>query len=162
MTIFDYAVLTILLISIIVSVMRGLVREILSLIGWVAAFVVASLFANDAAALLPSVIGLPILRVIVAFLLLLLGGALLMALVNWGILRAISAAGLDLADRGLGGLFGLARGVVIVIALVMVGGMTRLPQMSVWKDALLSPLAETAVNTLLPFLPDEIASKVKF
>lgn len=162
MTIFDYAVLTILLISIIVSVLRGLVREILSLIGWVAAFVAASLFANQAAALLPSVIGLPILRIIVAFLLLLLGGALVMALVNWGILRAISAAGLDLADRGLGGLFGLARGFVIVIALVMVGGMTRLPQMDVWKDALLSPLAETAVNTLLPFLPVEIASKVKF
>ena len=162
MTIFDYAVLAILLISIIVSVLRGLVREILSLIGWVAAFVVASLFASEAAAWLPSVIGLPILRFIVAFLLLLLGGALLMALVNWGILRAISAAGLDLADRGLGGLFGLARGLVIIVALVMVGGMTRLPQMEIWKTALFSPLAETAVNTLLPFLPDEIAGKVKF
>ena len=162
MSIFDYAVLSILLISIIVSVLRGLVREILSLIGWVAAFVVASLFASEAAAGLPSVIGLPILRFIVAFLLLLLGGALVMALVNWGILRAIAAAGLDLADRGLGGLFGLARGLVIIVALVMVGGMTRLPQMELWKNALLSPLAETAVNTLLPFLPDEIAGKVKF
>ena len=162
MSIFDYAVLSILLISIIVSVLRGLVREILSLFGWVAAFVVASLFASEAAAGLPSVIGLPILRFIVAFLLLLLGGALVMALVNWGILRAIAAAGLDLADRGLGGLFGLARGLVIIVALVMVGGMTRLPHMELWKNALLSPLAETAVNTLLPFLPDEIAGKVKF
>lgn len=162
MTVFDYAVLTILLISIIISVMRGLVREILSLIGWVAAFVVASLFSNDVAAWLPAVVGHPVLRLIVAFLLLLLGGALLMSLINWGILRAISAAGLELADRGLGGLFGLARGMLIVLALVMVGGMTRAPQMEFWKDALLRPLTETAVNTVLPFMPADIASKVKF
>ena len=162
MTAFDYAVLAILLVSIIISVMRGLVREILSLIGWVAAFVVASLFSNDVAALLPSVVGHPVLRLIVAFLLLLLGGALVMALINWGILRAIAAAGLELADRGLGGLFGLARGMVIVLALVLVAGMTRAPQMDFWKDALLSPLTETAVNTLLPFLPADIAGKVKF
>ncbi len=162
MTWFDYVVLAILLVSIVISVMRGLVREILSLIGWVAAFVVASLFSGDVAALLPAVVGHPALRLIVAFLLLLLGGALTMSLVNWGILRAIAAAGLELADRGLGGLFGLARGVLIVLALVMVAGMTRLPQMDVWKDALLSPLAEAAVDTLLPFLPADITGKVKF
>ena len=162
MTLFDYAVLAILLISILISVWRGLVREILSLIGWVAAFVVANLYAQDVQALLPPVLGLPILRFIVAFLLLLVGTIFLMALINWGILRGIQAAGLELADRGLGGLFGLARGCVIVVAIVLVGGMTRAPQMDVWKDALFSRLAESAVETLLPFLPNDIAGKVKF
>ena len=162
MTLFDYAVLAILLVSVIISVLRGLVREILSLIGWVAAFVAANLFSSDAAELLPAVLGHPVLRLIVAFLLLLLGGALLMAIINWGILRAIAAAGLQLADRGLGGLFGFARGVVIVVALVMVGGMTRAPQMGFWKDAVFASLAEAAVNTVLPMLPEEIAGKVKF
>ena len=162
MTLFDYAVLAILLISILISVWRGLVREILSLIGWVAAFVVANLYAQDVQALLPPVLGLPILRFIVAFLLLLVGTIFLMALINWGILRGIQAAGLELADRGLGGLFGQARGCVIVVAIVLVGGMTRAPQMDVWKDALFSRLAESAVETLLPFLPNDIAGKVKF
>ncbi len=162
MTLFDYAVLAILLVSVIISVLRGLVREILSLIGWVAAFVAANLFASDLAELLPTVLGHPVLRLIVAFLLLLLGGALLMAIVNWGILRAIAAAGLQLADRGLGGLFGFARGVVIVVALVMVGGMTRAPQMDFWKDAIFASLAEAAVKTVLPFLPADLAGKVKF
>lgn len=162
MTAFDYAVLAILLISIVVSVMRGLVREILSLIGWIAAFVVANLFSSEVATMLPAVIGHPVLRLIVAFMLLLVGCAVLMALVNWGILRAISAAGLELADRGLGGLFGLARGMLIVMALVMVGGMTRAPQLAFWKEALLSPLAEAGVKTVLPFLPADIAAKVKF
>ena len=162
MTLFDYAVLAILLVSVIISVLRGLVREILSLIGWVAAFVAANLFSSDVAELLPAVLGHPVLRLSVAFLLLLLGGALLMAIINWGILRAIAAAGMQLADRGLGGLFGLARGLVIVVALVMVGGMTRAPQMDFWKDAIFASLAEAAVKTVLPFLPADIAGKVKF
>ena len=162
MTVFDYAVLAILLLSILISVWRGLVREILSLIGWVVAFVIANLYAQDVQAVLPSVLGLPILRFIVAFCLLLVGTIFLMALINWGILRGIAAAGLDLADRGLGGLFGLARGMVIVVAIVLVGGMTRAPQLDFWKDALFSPLAVSAVETVLPFLPGEIADKVKF
>ncbi|MBL8385600.1 MAG: CvpA family protein [Burkholderiales bacterium] len=162
MNAFDYGVLAILLVSIVVSVLRGLVREILSLIGWVAAFVVASLFAESFASVLTFLPAHPVLRTIVAFLVLLLGMALTMAVVNWGIMRAIRAAGLTLADRGLGGLFGLARGVVIVLALVMVAGMTKLPQMSFWKEAMLSPLAETAVRTLRPMLPAEIAGKINF
>jgi len=162
MTAFDYAVLAILLISIIVSVLRGLVREILSLIGWVAAFVVASMFAESLAPHLSMLPSHPVLRTIVAFLVLLLGMALGMAILNWGIMRAIQAAGLTLADRGLGGLFGLARGVVIVLALVMVGGMTKLPQMDFWKNAMFSPLAETAVKTVKAWLPADIAGKIKF
>lgn len=162
MTLFDYAVLAIVLASIAISVWRGLVREILSLIGWVVAFVVANLFAGEVAPLLPSVLGHPVLRMIVAFLLILLATILLMSLVNWAILRGIAAAGLQLADRGLGGLFGLARGMLIVIALALVAGMTRAPEFDFWKQALFSPLVETAVTTVLPFLPGDISSKVKF
>jgi membrane protein required for colicin V production len=88
--------------------------------------------------------------------------AILMALVNWALMKAISAAGLTLADRGLGGLFGLARGLVIVLALVLVAGMTKLPQMEFWKDAVLSPLAETAVLTVKPWLPADIGNRVNF
>jgi membrane protein required for colicin V production len=161
-TIFDYAVLAILGISVVISILRGLVREILSLIGWVAAFVVASKFAANVAPMLVVLPSHPVLRTIAAFLLLLVGMAILMALVNWALMKAISAAGLTLADRGLGGLFGLARGLVIVLALVLVAGMTKLPQMEFWKDAVLSPLAETAVLTVKPWLPADIGNRVNF
>ena len=80
MTVFDYAVLAIVLASIAISVWRGLVREILSLIGWVVAFLVANLFSAEVAPLLPSVLGHPVLRTIVAFLLILLATILLMSL----------------------------------------------------------------------------------
>jgi membrane protein required for colicin V production len=62
----------------------------------------------------------------------------------------------------LGGLFGLARGMVIVLAAVLVCGMTGIPEQAFWKDALLSPMAETAARTVKPFLPGEIARYVQF
>lgn len=162
MTIFDYVVLAILLVSVVVSVLRGLVREILSLLGWIAAFVLASLFAGDVAKLLEPTLDPNGLGQIAAFLLILVAVALITALISWGIMKAIAAAGMSLADRGLGGLFGLARGLLIVIALAMVCGMTRMPQEAYWKQALFSPLVETLVETVKPFLPADIAGRVKF
>jgi len=162
MTLFDYVVLAILLASIVVSVLRGLVREILSLIGWIAAFVAASLFAGDVANLLAPTLDPHGLGLIAAFLLILVGMALVSAIVGWGVMRAVAAAGMTLADRGLGGLFGLARGLVIVLALAMVCGLTPIPKQPFWKQALLSPLVEAMVETVKPFLPADIAGRVKF
>ncbi|MDB5807340.1 MAG: CvpA family protein [Betaproteobacteria bacterium] len=162
MTLFDYAVLAILLMSVVVSVLRGLVREILSLIGWIAAFVVASLFASDVAQLLAPTLDPHGLGLIAAFLLVLVGMALVSAIIGWGVMKAVAAAGMTLADRGLGGLFGLARGLVIVVALAMVCGLTPIPKQPFWKQALLSPLVETMVETVKPFLPADIAGRVKF
>ena len=88
--------------------------------------------------------------------------ALVSAVISWGIMKAIAAAGMTLADRGLGGLFGLARGLLIVLALAIVCGMTPVPQQPLWKQALFSPLVETMVGTVLPFLPADIAGRVKF
>ena len=116
MTIFDYVVLFILISSVVISTMRGLVKEILSLVGWVAAFIVANAFGAKLAPMLPSVIPGEALRLIVAFIALFLGVRVLMGLLALAISALIEASGLSLADRGLGGLFGLGRGIVIVLA----------------------------------------------
>jgi membrane protein required for colicin V production len=162
MTAFDYIVLAILVASIIVSVMRGLVNEILSLFAWLAAFFIAIHWASDAARILPAELANPAIRLMVAFGFLLIGTLLLASLVNMAIYRLIQATGLRLADKGLGGLFGLARGTLIVLLLVVLAGMTTLPQQPVWRNALLSPLAETAVRTVKPMLPPEWAQYVRF
>ena len=57
---------------------------------------------------------------------------------------------------------GLARGLVLVLAGVLLCGMTAIPQQPFWKDAILSPLAETAARTAKPYLPGEFARHVKF
>jgi len=161
-TIFDYVVIFILVSSVIISTMRGLVKEILSLVGWVAAFIVANAFGAQLAPMLPSVIPGDVVRLIVAFIALFLGVRVLMGLLALAIGALIEATGLSLADRGLGGLFGLGRGIVIVLAGVILCGMTSIPQQAFWKDALLSPMAETGARTVKPFLPAAFAQHVQF
>jgi len=162
LTLFDYVVLVILISSIVISTMRGLIKEILSLVSWVVAFVVANAYSETLAEWLPAVFPGQIIRLIVAFLVLFIGVRLLMALVMMAVDAVIKASGLSLADRGLGGLFGLARGCVLVLAAVLVCGMTSMPQQTFWKNALFSPLAETAARTVIPFLPSSVSDHVRF
>ena len=162
MTLFDYLVLFVLVCSIVISTLRGLVKEILSLLSWVVAFMLANAYGEALAGMLPETIPGPLARLIVAFLALFIGVRLLMMFLSLAVEALIKAAGLTLADRGLGGLFGLARGLVIVMAAVLLAGMTSIPRQPFWKEALLSPLAETAARTLKPWLPGEFASHMDF
>ena len=162
MTIFDYLVLFVLISSVIISTLRGLVKEILSLLGWVVAFVVANMYGAKLAPMLPDLIPGESARLIAAFVILFLGVRVLMGLLSLAIGALITASGLSLADRGLGGLFGLGRGIVIVLAAVILCGMTSIPQQDFWKDALLSPMAETGARTVKPFLPAALAQHVNY
>jgi membrane protein required for colicin V production len=161
-TLFDYLVLFVLICSIVISTLRGLVKEILSLLGWVAAFVLANAYSEDLATWLPDMIPGNVTRLIVAFIALFIGVRLLMLLLTMAMEEFVKASGLTLADRSLGSLFGLARGLVIVLAAVLLCGMTAIPQQPFWKDALLSPWAETAARTVKPFLPGDIARHMQF
>lgn len=162
MTIFDYLVLFVLISSVIISTLRGLVKEILSLLGWVVAFVVANMYGAKLAPMLPDLVPGETARLIAAFVILFLGVRVLMGLLSLAIGALITASGLSLADRGLGGLFGLGRGIVIVLAAVILCGMTSIPQQDFWRNALLSPMAETGARTVKPFLPAALAQHVKY
>jgi len=161
-TIFDYLVLFVVACSIVISTLRGLVKEILSLLSWIVSFVLANAYGEALAKLMPEVIPGGTTRLIVAFISLFIGVRLLMMLLTMAIDAVIKASGLTLADRGLGGLFGLGRGLVLVLAAVLLCGMTAIPQQAFWKEALLSPLAETAARTVKPFLPGDVARHVQF
>jgi membrane protein required for colicin V production len=161
-TLFDYLLLFVLAASVVISMLRGLVKEILSLLGWIVAFVVANAYGAQLAPLLPSMIPGEAVRLMVAFVALFIGVRILMGLLTLAVDALVKASGLALADRGLGGLFGLARGLVIVLATVIVCGMTDLPQQAFWKDALLSPMAEAGARTVKPFLPEALARHVKY
>jgi len=161
-TIFDYLVLFVLISSVVISTLRGLVKEILSLLGWIVAFVVANAYGAKLAPLLPELLPGETARLIMAFVVLFLGVRILMGLLSLAIGAVITATGLSLADRGLGGLFGLARGIVIVLAAVILCGMTSIPQQDFWRNALLSPMAETGARTVKPFLPAALAQHVRY
>ncbi|OGB23242.1 MAG: colicin V production protein [Burkholderiales bacterium RIFCSPLOWO2_02_FULL_57_36] len=162
MTAFDFLVLFVLTCSIVISTLRGLVKEILSLVSWIVSFVIANAYGEELAVLLPDMIPGTLTRLIVAFIALFIGVRLLMGLLSMAVEALVKAGGLTVADRGLGGLFGLARGLVIVLTAVLLCGMTAIPSQPFWKDALFSPLAETAARTAKPFLPGDIARHVQF
>jgi membrane protein required for colicin V production len=161
-TAFDYLVILILLCSIVISTFRGLVREVLSLVSWAVAFFVANAYGETLSMLLPDVIPGGLTRLIGAFVVLFISARLLMALVMMAVEAGIRSTGLTVMDRGLGGLFGLGRGVLIVMTFVLLCGLTAIPSQPFWTQALLSPLAETAAITIKPYLPGELARRIQF
>jgi membrane protein required for colicin V production len=161
-TIFDYLVLFVLVCSVLIGTLRGLIKEVLSLVGWIVGFVIANAYSEALAPMLESLIPGATTRLIVAFVVLFIGVRILVGLLAMTLDAIVKATGLTLADRGLGSLFGLARGLVIILAAVLLCGMTGIPQQPFWKQALLSPLAESAALAVLPLLPGEFAQRVRF
>lgn len=162
MTIFDYLVLLVMLCSVIIGTLRGLVREVLSLASWVVALVVANAYGEALAAMLPEAIPGESTRLIVAFIALFIGTRLLMALVSRTLSELIKASGLTLVDRGFGSVFGVARGVLVVVAVTLLCGTTSIPQQPFWKDAVLSPWVEQAAQAVMPYLPGKFTEHVSF
>lgn len=162
MTIFDYVVLGILVVSVLLSVIRGMVREALALAGWVVAFMVANFFAADVAPMLPAGISGESLRILAAFAALFLTTLLVMSLVTMLASALIKSVGLGFADRLLGSLFGLVRGLLIVVLMVLLAGLTALPKEPFWRQALLSEPLETVVIMLKPWLPQDLSKRISY
>jgi len=162
MTLFDYSVLSIVGASVLLSVLRGFVREVISLGAWLAAFAAASLLGGLVASWLTNSIRDESIRALVAF-----GGVFVVTLISMSLLALFISglmrkAGLGLEDRLLGGFFGFARGLVIVMVLVLLAGLTKLPRQPAWTDAMLSPPLEALAGAAKPWLPQILAGNVSY
>ncbi len=161
MTWFDYVVIAILGLSVLLAVIRGAVREITALAGWAAALILSGLFAQELAQWLPASLS-QVLRAIIAYLIIFLGVLLLSGVTGLLLAKLFRAAGLGLADRALGALFGLLRGAAIVFVGVMLAGLTSLPKEPFWREAALSGPVETAVLAAKPALPKDLAQRIRY
>lgn len=162
MTVFDYAVLIIIGISVLISLMRGAVKELLSVAGWVLAFYVAQNYTSQLIPLLPTDIPTETLKALAAFLILFLAVLLISSLFSLAISTLLGKVGLGWFNRLLGGLFGLARGLLIVCVLVFLAGMTQLPKDARWTNAMFSAPLEAMVKAMMPWLPKAITQYVKY
>lgn len=162
MTSFDYVFLAIIGLSVLISIMRGFAREVLSLAGWIIAFFVARAYCLEVAQLLPAAIPSESLRILAAFIILFLAVLLVTSLLAITVSLLFKHIGLSWMDRSLGALFGLARGALIAVILVLVGGMTSLPQDVRWRNAMFSAPLEAVVMTMLRWFPADIAKHVKY
>lgn len=162
MTVFDYAVLVIIGISVLISLMRGAVREILSLAGWVLAFYIARTYASQVVPLLPYDIPSEKLKMLAAFLILFLAVLLVTSLLSIALSGLLKEVGLGWLNRLLGGVFGLLRGLLIVTVLVLLAGMTQLPKDERWTNAMFSAPLEALAKTVLMWLPKSISQHVSY
>lgn len=162
MTFFDIGVIAILLLSVGFALWRGLVREVFSLASWIGAFWIAKEFAGVVSGWLPASVTNESLRLVIGFLGLMLLGLLVFSLLTMLLVHLVKVAGLKASDRTLGAFFGLVRGVVIVMILVLVGGMTSAPKQPFWREALLSKPLEYVALWVRPWFPDEVGRRVNF
>jgi membrane protein required for colicin V production len=162
MTWLDYAVLGVMGLSVVWGAWRGLVREMMSLAGWVIAFLAANLFAAPLAATLPRSISPPELRVLVAFVGVFVLSLALTSLAGLALAKMLRSVGLGGLDRTLGGLFGVARGAVIVLAFALLAGLTRLPLDPMWQGSVSGPLLGRAALALKPWLPPAFGDRLRY
>lgn len=162
MTIFDYVVLGIIFVSVLLSIIRGFVRESLSLAGWIVALVVAGSFAVQFEPMLPAEIGGEGLRLLAAFIVLFLSVLIVAVLITKLLSALIKSVGLGFIDRFLGAAFGFLRGLVVVTILILIAGLTALPQQSFWHQALLSQPLENVAMKVMPWLPKDISKRIDF
>lgn len=162
MTLFDWAVILVVGLSSLLGLLRGAVREVLALAGWVIAFLVAREYGLAFSAMLKSLVANDSIRLALAFASLFFATLVLMALLRMTVTELVKKIGLGGADKFFGLVIGMARGVLIVLVIVMLAGMTELPQQPDWKKAYSSRWFEIMVENLKPWLPEGLAKRINF
>ena len=152
----DWTLLSLLSVSTLVGLVRGLLYEVMSLLGWAVAYVAAQVFSASVAPFLA--IGSPGsgLNAAAAFLVVFVAVLLAWGLLSWLIRKLVQASPLNLPDRALGGLFGLMRGVLFALALATVVDMTPLTDAPAWRSSHSVAVLDPLMAGLKPLLPESI------
>jgi len=158
----DYAILGVLLISSFISLIRGFVKEALSLAGWGVSFWVSLTFAGGLSEMLTSSIENASFRLIVAFVALFVMSLIVSTVINFFAVRLVQRTGLTGTDRFLGVIFGFMRGVLLVSILVLLSGLTTLPKEPMWQDSALLFRFQAIAVLMQDFLPDSVADNFHF
>ena len=151
----DWIFVVVLLGSMLLGAWRGLVYEILSLLGWVVAFMVARTWAQAVALWLPLDGWDMQLRYAAAFVLLIVGSLFAWGVISWLSKQLIEAVGLRPVDRTLGALFGVLRGGLLLLVLALVIQYTPMNKALWWQESTLAPWLTAALSFVLPALPQD-------
>ncbi len=162
MTALDYVFLAIMVISVGFGWWRGFVYELISLLGWIAAYFVAKLFVGEVTVYVPDIVTSGATRTAVAYSGLFMATLIVFGIVAWLLSKLVKFAGMGLMDGFMGSLFGLLRGTLVVLLLVLLAGFTNLPKKQFWREAWSSKPLQSVALLAKDFLPNNLAKKVTY
>jgi len=155
----DLIIVTIIIISALISVVRGFVKESISLASWILAGFIALRYFTPLAELLEPYIESPTIRTGTGFAILFVCSLIVGAIVNFMASQAVSKTGLTGTDKSLGVVFGAARGMLIVTMLVLLAGLTPMPSEPWWNDSAMIEFFSDMANWIKDILPQDIAGR---
>ena len=154
----DWVFAGVLLFSMLLGAWRGLVYEVLSVLGWAVSFYAAQWFAPMVASLLPLQSATDAVRYAAAFVLVFIAAIFAAGLLAFLLKKLVEAMGLRPVDRTMGAAFGLVRGLILLLAAAVVMDMTALKDSDWWQASKGAPLLTATLKGLKPVLPEKFAN----
>jgi membrane protein required for colicin V production len=158
----DLAILAVVALSAIIGFFRGFLREALGLATWILAFYLAFVFADAGAVFLERWISVASARLAVAFGVIFICVLLVGAVANYIVGRLVNQTGFAGTDRAIGGLFGVLRGIAVLIVLVLLAGVTPVPRDAWWQQSIFIGHLQEGAVWARGFLPPDLAGAVTY
>ena len=155
----DLIIIVIILISALISLVRGFVKESLSLASWILAGFIALRYFTPLADLLEPYIESPTIRTGTGFAILFVSSLIVGAIINYMASQAVTKTGLTGTDKSLGVVFGVARGLLIVTLLVLLAGLTPMPSEPWWNDSTMIEFFSDMASWIKDILPQDVAGR---
>ena len=149
----DYTIVALLAASIVISLIRGFIREAFSLVTWIAAFLISFNFAEDLSTLFAGHIKSEKMSFIIAFAILFFSTLIIGAIINYLVSTLVHKTGLGGTDRVIGMALGGVRGVLVISILIILAGFTAIPKETAWQQSVLLPQFAPCVTWVEQYIP---------
>ena len=153
----DWAFIVLVTLSVIVGLVRGLVYEVMALLGWVVAYVAAHAFGLQVAPALPVGASGSALNAVSGFVAVFIATLIVWSLLSWALRKLVQASPLNPLDRMLGAVFGLLRGVLVALVVATAVNLTPLAASPGWQASRSAAGLDRVLDGLRPLLPPEVA-----
>ena len=158
----DLVIIAVIALSALISLIRGFVKESISLVTWVVAGLIALRYYSPMADLLEPFVASDSLRNWVGGGILFVATLIVGAIVNFIVSQLVSKTGLSGTDKALGVVFGAARGVLIVTMIVLLASLTPMPEASWWQDSLMIDFFQQLAEWIKTVIPADAVDKFSF
>jgi membrane protein required for colicin V production len=158
----DLTILAVIALSALISLIRGFVKESISLITWVIAGILAFRYFAPMSEFLEPFVSSPMIRSVAGFAVLFVSTLVIGAIINFIMSQLVSKTGLSGTDKALGVVFGGARGVLIVTMVVLLASLTPMPDAQWWQDSVLIDFFQQLAEWVKGIIPADAADNFSF